>query len=72
MEMCLTILTTNTLVKNASEKLFLFSIAMKRNAKITQKNQNESGNSSQKVFGQILFPEYYMYRKNQEIIEVRS
>lgn len=68
----MTILTTNTLVKNASEKLFLFSIAMKRNAKITQKNQNESGNSSQKVFGQILFPEYYMYRKNQEIIEVRS
>lgn len=50
MEMCLTILTTNTLVKNASKKLFLFSIAMKRNAKITQKNQNESGNSSQKVF----------------------
>lgn len=42
MEMCLTILTTNTLVKNAGEKLFLFSIAMKKNAKITQKKQNET------------------------------
>lgn len=42
MEMCLTILTTNTLVKNADKKLFLFSIAMKKNAKITQKKQNET------------------------------
>lgn len=67
MEMCLTILTMNTLVKNVSKKLFLFSIAMKRNAKITQKNQNELGNSSQKVFGQNSFPEYYMYRKRQEV-----
>lgn len=49
MEMCLTIQTTNTLVKNASEKLFLFFIAMNKNAKITQKNQNKSEISLEKA-----------------------
>lgn len=35
--------------------------------KLHKKNQNELGNSSQKVFGQNSFPEYYMYRKRQEV-----